>query len=402
MNEENRVVVTGIGVIAANGNNKEEFYENCVNGISGIKECTIFDTSKLCTDYVGEIEKKLTYEPGKDYEDDRITEILRIAISEMFEDAKLTPDDIRECDNRAYLSLATSLAGNSRVLRFVREQAKGNFEVESILQSADFVSWIKNLCKIKGGCYTTMSACAAGSTAAGIGFDLIKEGTADLVVVGGADPLTEFSCMGFHALKSLSADVCKPFDENRDGINIGEAGAFMIFETLENAKKRNAHIYGEILGYGINNDAYHITSPDPNGTGAIASMKMAINEAGLEPKDIDYVNAHGTGTRLNDKLEMYAVDSVMNNREDDVAVSSTKSMTAHCLGAAGALELVATLLSIEHQRCMPTCTLEETMEEYKDSFLPNKSVEHNINYALSNSFAFAGNTASILVGKVEE
>ena len=402
MKENNRVVITGIGIIAANGNNKDEFYENCVNAKTGIRKCTLFDTSKLCTDYVGEIDADLPYEAGEDYEDDRIIQIMKNSILQMFEDAKLTPDDVRELDNRAYLSLATSIAGNSRIKKFIKEQNAGTFDTRAILESSNFVSWIKNFCKIKGGCYTTMSACAAGSTAAGIGFDLIKDGEADLVIVGGADNVTDFTNMGFHALKSLSSGICKPFDENRDGITIGEGGAFLVFETLEHAKARNAHIYGEVLGYGINNDAYHITTPEPEGTGAIAAMNMAIKDAGIEAKEIGYINAHGTGTRLNDIMEIKAVEKVMDGKTDNLILASTKSLTGHCLGAAGAVELVATVLGMENGVCLPTGTLENVMEGYDEKLLPNKAVKHEYKYALSNSFAFAGNTASIVIGKVEE
>lgn len=399
MENKRRVVVTGIGVITSNGEDKETFYENSIHGVSGIKECSIFDASKLRTPYVGEIEKEipvLSKEPGGET---RFEYIVNTAIEEMFADGGLNAEDIKKLGRKAYLSFATSLAMNDSIMGFTNDSKKNKFDPGWLTDSVDFLSLIKKKCGIKGGCYTTTSACAAGTTAAGVGFDLINQGKADVVVVGGADPLTEFSCVGFHSLKSLSKSICKPFDEERDGINIGEGGAFFLFETLENAEKRNAKIYGEILGYGINNDAYHITSPDPDGSGAWASMNMALSHSGIKREQVDYVNAHGTGTKLNDSMETGVLKRFFKDQEKRVIVSSNKSMIGHCLAAAGAIELAATLLCIDRNRNMPNINLDKKMELGSGQDYITFSEEKEINYALSNSFAFAGNTASILVGR---
>lgn len=402
MNDERRVVVTGVGVITANGIGKEAFFSNTINGVTGIKKCSSFDASKLRTPYVGEIAADMPIQPRNPNDRGRFECIAEIAIHEMFEDSGISKEVVQAMGRKAYMSFATSLAINEKIMGFVKERAEGHFESEWLTRSPNFLNLLKQKCGVKGGCYTTTSACAAGTTAAGIGFDLIKQGKAELVIVGGVDPLTEFSCTGFHSLKSLSESVCKPFDQKRDGINIGEGGAFFVFETLERAKKRGAKIYGEILGYGINNDAYHITSPDPDGFGACASMAMAIKHSGIEKQQVDYINAHGTGTKLNDEMETRALSKFFADVDKKIEVSSNKSMIGHCLAAAGAIELAATLLSISFGKSMPNINLTEQMETGDNQEYIVHSEDRNYQYALSNSFAFAGNTASILVGKYQD
>ena len=241
-----------------------------------------------------------------------------------------------------------------------------------------------------------MAACASGTTAIGIAYDQVQSDKADIVIAGGADPLTYFSCAGFHALKSLSNSVGKPFDKKRDGINIGEASAFFIVEELRHALERNAKIYGEILGYGINNDAYHVTSPSPDGCGATASINMAMAHTDIAVADIDYINAHGTGTHLNDEMEANVIKNMFDGK--DLNVSSTKSVTGHCMAAAGAVEFAVVLMAIKNGIVPSSANLADKMDECMDNVYNTKSFERPIKYALSNSFAFAGNTSSILVG----
>ena len=398
---DRRVVVTGIGIITGNGLNKEEVFESCTNGVNGLVKCSLFDASELKTEYVGQIQDNSIPYLTKHAEDkERIQFILDRIIDEAMTDANISIEEIAKLGIRASVSFATSLAANGRISGFVVEKSeKGEANPEWLCQIPSFTSYIKHRCGAQGSCYTTMSACAAGSTATGIAFDLIREDKADVVLVGGADPLTEFSCVGFHALKSLSSSLCSPFDEKRDGINIGEGGAFFVIETLEHALARNAKIYGEIVGYGLNNDAYHITSPDPNGFGAYESMRAAINDIPLDK--IDYINAHGTGTRLNDAMESATIARIFKGKNDDLAISSTKSMIGHCLAAAGAIEMAVTLLSIDREMVTPTIRLDQPMEECAEFNYITEKQHKLIRYALSNSFAFAGNTASILIGRYE-
>ena len=397
---DKRIVVSGIGVITSNGNNKEEYLNNLLNGVSGLKKCNLFDASRLKTEYVGEIENaEFPYLTENQNDKERITYIMERAIDEAFEDAKISVDEVSQYNERAYLAFATSLAANGRIMSYVRDERNGKCEPEWLTQIPSFVPWIKEKCGIKGGCYTTMSACAAGTTAAGIAYDLIQSGKADMVIAGGADPLTEFSCTGFHVLKSLSEGQCKPFDNNRDGINLGEGGAFFVIETMESAKKRGSHIYGEILGYGINNDAYHITSPSPDGVGALASMEMAMAHTEVSKDAVDYINAHGTGTSLNDKMEVDAINNFF-GKDKHLYVASNKSMIGHCL-AAGAVEMAATLLCLKNDCIAPNIRLTDKMDVSEAHDFLTEKVETKVNYALSNSYAFAGNTASILLGRVE-
>ena len=397
MLDKERIVITGIGMISSNGNNANEFLNNSIDGKSGIVPCTLFNVSNLKTEYVGQIQKEMPYETDSPGDLERINYIMESAISELLEDSNISPDEIDALGDRAYLSFATSLASNGRIMSYIKDMNKGNEQPEWLLQIPSFVPWIKERCGIQGGCYTTMAACASGSTSAGIAFDLIRENKAELVIVGGVDPMTEFSCVGFHALKALSSGVCKPFSKNRDGINIGEAGAFLVFESLEHAKKRNVKIYAEVFGYGINNDAYHITSPDPEGKGAFASMQMAVKESGIKPSEVDLINAHGTGTGLNDIMECDAIQRFLGDNKNTYVISN-KGLVAHCMGAAGTVELVATVLCIKNKLVMPNVNVTEVMEEFQTGDFVDKVHKTNIRFALSNSFAFAGNTASIIIG----
>ena len=398
---EKRIVITGIGVLAANGSGKDAFFENSKHGISGLKKATLFDSTKFRTEFVGEIDNPdFPYLTNTPQEKERIIYIMEQAIEEAYEDANLTPEIVSSYKEKSYLTFATSLAANGRIIGHVKDTRNGILQSEWLTQIPSFVPWIKDKCGILGGCYVTMAACAAGTTSAGMAYDLIKSGKADLVICGGADPLTEFSCLGFNVLKSLSSSLCKPFDNDRDGINIGEGGAFFVIETLESAIQRNAKIYAEIFGYGINNDAYHITSPSPFGEGAIASMGMALSNTLITPTDITYINSHGTGTKLNDAMEIYAIENFFG--ETDVYVSTNKSMIGHCLAAAGAIELASTLLTIDQDYIIPNVRLKDEMGRADSINLPTDGINKKIDFALSNSYAFAGNTASILLGKFYE
>jgi 3-oxoacyl-[acyl-carrier-protein] synthase II len=399
LDQKDRVVITGIGIITSNGKNVKEFFQNCINGISGLKKCTIFDTSNFSTEYVGEIrEKNYSYLAENLNEKERIQFLIENCVEEMMEDAQLTKEYISSLKNKAYLSFATSLGTNNKILQYTKRKAEGNIENEWLLQIAGFLPGIKELIGIEGGCYTTTTACAASTTSVGIGYELIKSKKASLVVAGGADPLSEFSYYGFNSLRALSKSVCKPFDEERDGINIGEGAGFLILESLESAKKRGAKIYAELLGYGINNDAYHITSPDPKGEGAYLSMRMACAESDDSVETIDYINAHGTGTKLNDSMELKAIQRLFQDTDKKVNVSSIKSLVGHCLAAAGIIELILTILSIDKGICVKNRNLKNEMQGYENIDLIKDNQNMAIRTALSNNFAFAGNTASILVG----
>lgn len=397
-----RVVITGIGVITANANNKEEFREALLNSKSGLGEVDLFDMSKMRTQIGGQVKKKFGNLDEIDG-DERCVLMAKEAINESMRDANITSDYINSLSERAGISISTSLAGNERMMKYISENTEdNNLNQKWLLSIPSFLYSINKHLGIKGPCYTTMSACAAGTAGVGVAYDLIRKGKTDLMIVGGTDPLTKFACTGFHALKSLSPTGCKPFDKEHDGIIIGEGSAFFVIETLESALNRNAKVYAEILGYSINNEAYHITSPNPNGSGAYKSMEEALKNSNLSIEDIDYINAHGTATKANDEMELKAISS-FGEASKKVAISSTKSMTGHCLGAAGSIELVASILALESDFIPATATLNDIQENYEEyNLIKGNSVKKELNYILSNSFAFAGNTSSIVIGKYKE
>lgn len=395
MSNTRRVVVTGIGVAAGNAIGTRDYFSNCINGLIGIKPSKVLDTHKLRTDYFGEIDSISTYDLHTVNDKERIQSIIELCISQLFEDSQLDPSIIQSLHHRCSLAFGTLLFTDHRTMGWLKNERSDGW-LETVTSC---IPWTKRYCGIKGGCYVPSSACAAGTTAACIGFDLIKDDICDIVIVGGADPLTQTAAVGFHTLKVLSPSICKPFDENRDGLNIGEGGAFFVFEELNHALARNAKIYGEVLGHGLSNDAYHITTPDPSGDAALTTISMALKEAGITMKEVDYINAHGTGTLTNDKVEATAFSKLFEGIEHTTYISSTKSMIGHCMGAAGSLELALTLLCLKNQIVPPTATLKTPLSlEQENMQLPCNAINTKIQYALSTSFAFAGHAAALLLG----
>ena len=396
--ERRRVVITGLSVIAGNGKNKEEFKENCSRGISGLGRCTLFPTEKLRTSWFGQVEEHLVYEGNSWKEKDRMEALMEKALVQLYQDASYSRGQMRELGRRSCLCLGTLLAPTGKIMAYARREQQGERENGWLAHTVDYGTWLRKNSGVKGGIYIDSAACASGTTAVGMAYDFIKNGLYDVALAGGADPLTEVSAFGFHALQSLSTGICRPFDCERDGINIGEGAAFFLLETEAHARERKAKIYGEVLGYGLNNDAYHITSPDPEGEGAATSMKQALAAGGIEMSQVDSVNAHGTGTPVNDVMEVKAMETVFAKRKEPLEVNSTKALTGHCMGASGAVELAALLLEMESGWLHPMPNLEHPMPLPKEVRISREGRECQVQYALSNSFAFAGNTASLLIG----
>lgn len=386
----NRVVITGMGIVAGNTVGKEEFYHACINGISGISKCTAFDTSGLTTEYFGQADIS---------GDNRLYALTRLAAEEMLEDCGWTPAQISETGTRCRLFVGTLLA--SADISFLHSLNKRNKAADhgTLAKMNDYISDIKELFGVRGTAHIASTACASGTTAAGMAFDYIRSGIADIAVMGGTDPLTIVAAYGFNALKSLSCGICNPYDTYRDGINIGECGAFFFVESLDHALQRKAHIYCEIAGYGLGNDAFHATSPDPEGNGAYNTMLSAICEGGISPDKVDYVNGHGTGTKINDAMEIKAMEKLFSDSPEKPALSSTKALIGHCMGASGAAELASIILSMQRHKYIPMPALSQPISD--SFFMSDKTAELDIRYALSNSFAFAGNSASLLLKKYD-
>ena len=260
----------------------------------------------------------------------------------------------------------------------------------------------------KGPNFSVVSACASASHSLGEAFLGIKAGMMDVAIAGGSESgITPLSFAGFCSMKALSSrndipeKASSPFDKKRDGFVMGEGSGLVVLESLEHALARKARIYGEFLGYGATGDAYHITAPAPEGEGAQRSMVMALASAGLKASDIDYINAHGTSTELNDKLETYAIHKVFGDHASKLNISSTKSMTGHLLGASGGIEFIATVLSLCNNMIHPTINYEDPDPDCDLNYTPNKAVAKTIRYAMKNSFGFGGHNASLVIGKYE-
>jgi 3-oxoacyl-[acyl-carrier-protein] synthase II len=250
--------------------------------------------------------------------------------------------------------------------------------------------------------FTVTTACSSSATAIGYGADLIRSGKSKAVLCGGSDALSELTFGGFNSLKAMDPSPCKPFDRKRAGMSLGEGAGILILEDFDEAMKRGVRIYAEFLGYGIGGEAYHITAPEPTGMREAGIMREALEESEISPAEVDYINAHGTGTPLNDKVETLAIKNAFGERAYSIPISSIKSMAGHCLGSAGAIEAVASILSIVHQFIPPTLHHQEGDEDCDLDYVRGKSREMEVKAVLSNSFAFGGNCTTLVFGKYPE
>ena len=384
-----RAVITGIGMLCNVGRNKQEIIINLQEEKLNFEESKDIPNVKVGKSDIAEI-------PLDQLElADSIERMAFKTIDEALEDAGLSTRWLGQKKERAALSFATSLYGIEQSFKGLADEKRRGLWY---LYTRRSITKMAQKYQIKGCTYTTSSACASGTAGAILGYDLIRNDEADIVLVGGTDYVSKFSLHGFHSLQALSKNICKPFDLNRDGINVGEGSAFFILEELEHAKKRGKKWYGEIVGGSLTNDAYHITSPHPNGEGAHYAMKSALTEAQVSVEKLDYINAHGTGTKANDTMELAAIERLYENQITNTFVSSTKSRTGHCLGSAGSIELGFCVLAMSNHFQLETLNTKEMIED-KLGLLKSDGKNKEIEYALSNSFAFGGNIASILIRK---
>ena len=383
-----KVVITGMGVVCGNAKNQNEFAASCFQGTQGIKNCTSFNTKGLSTPFFGEIENL----DG----DNRFFSILKKSAESMMTDAQICRDDIISWGKKCRMFLGTLIFSSDYFYRHSLAKKDGKAD-NFIAHMNDFTTCAKKILGVKGAAEIISASCASGTTAAGMALDYMRAGLCDCAIVGGVDSLSIVTAYGFNSLKSLSGGICNPFDEDRDGINIGECGALFLFESLEHAQKRNAKIYCEVIGYAIKNDAYHITSPESNGEGAYRTMKAVLDDAQIKPTDIDYINAHGTGTIINDDMETNAVEKLFGKCGKNIGVSSTKSLVGHCMGASGAIELVSIILSMKNKKYIPMPNLKKNILNSANLKVSNKTFDLNIDCAISNSFAFSGNSAALVV-----
>ena len=408
MDSARRVVVTGVGAITPIGNTAEEFWTSLLKGASGIGPITRFDTTGYPTRIAGELKG---FEPLKyvDKKDDRkLDPVLKYAMAcavMAVEDARLKIDRI---DQTRFGVLVGSGIGGITTLLDTHDilNAKGPDRVSPFFIPMLIVNMAAGLISMRFGARgpnsAVVTACATGNHAIGDAMKIIQRGDADVMIAGGAEAIiVPLTIAGFCQMKAMStrnddpARASRPFDAGRDGFVCGEGGGLVILESLEHAQGRDARIYAELVGYGMTGDAHHMTAPDPEGDGAARAMAAALRDARMDPSEIGYINAHGTSTPYNDRFETLAIKRVFGDHARRLAVSSTKSMTGHLLGAAGGVEAIATVFALHHGVLPPTINYETPDPECDLDYVPNVAREQAVEGALSNAFGFGGTNATL-------
>lgn len=407
-----RVVVTGLGLITPLGIGVEASWSAAIAGKSGITNITHFDASTFPVRIAGEVKgfDPLQYIDAKEIKKmDRFIHFAIAAASMAIEDSGLKIDDSNA--ERVGVIIGAGMGGLPAIEYYHKIfLEKGWRRISPFFIPILIINLASGNVSIKFGAKgpnsSAVTACASGSHSIGDAFKIIQRGDADVMITGGTESvITPLGIGGFAAMKALSTrndepeKASRPFDANRDGFVMGEGAGIIILESLESAVKRGANIYAEIVGYGMSSDAYHITTPAPEGEGAARCMKAALRDAGIEPEKIDYINAHGTSTKYGDELESAAIKNVFKEHSYKLCVSSTKSMTGHLLGAAGGVEAIFSILSIYNNVVPPTINLENPDPECDLDYIPNKSRQIEIEYAMTNSFGFGGTNASLIFKK---
>jgi 3-oxoacyl-[acyl-carrier-protein] synthase II len=414
-----RVVVTGLGLVTPLADGVEETWSRLLAGRSGARRIQAFDPSGLATPYACEIRhgdgSDGTFDAGRYMEPKerrKVDDFILYGIAaaqQAVEDAGWT-DPPEAAKERTGVLIGSGIGG----LKSIEEttlliKEKGPRRVSPFFIPGALINLISGQVSIrygfKGPNHSVVTACSTGAHAIGDAATMIRLGRADVMVAGGAEAaICEIGIAGFNACKALStawADAperaSRPYDRDRDGFVMGEGAGMVVLEDLDHARARGARIYAEVLGYGLSGDAYHITAPPEDGEGAERAMRAALADAGLQPADIDYINAHGTST-MADVIELAAVERMMGNAAGSVTMSSTKSMTGHLLGAAGAIEAVFSILALRDQVCPPTINLDNPAVETPVDLAPNEARRREVRVALSNSFGFGGTNASLLFG----
>ncbi|AUZ29957.1 beta-ketoacyl-ACP synthase II [Bacillus licheniformis] len=408
-----RVVITGLGALSPLGNDVKTSWNNAINGVSGVGPITRVNADE----YPAKVAAELKDFKIEDYMDkkearkmDRFTQYAVVSAKMAVEDACL---DINESNaDRIGVWVGSGIGGLETLeQQFETFLTKGPRRVSPFFVPMMIPDMATGQISIslgaKGVNSCTVTACATGTNSIGDAFKVIQRGDADVMISGGTEaPLTRMSFAGFSANKALSTNpdpktASRPFDKNRDGFVMGEGAGIVVLEELEHALNRGATIYAEVVGYGSTGDAYHITAPAPNGEGGVRAMKEAIKDAGLSPVDIDYINAHGTSTPYNDKFETIAIKEVFGEHAYKLAVSSTKSMTGHLLGAAGGIEAIFSVLAIKEGIIPPTINIETPDEDCDLDYVPDQARRQDVNVVLSNSLGFGGHNATLIFKKYE-
>ncbi len=403
-----RAAVTGLGIVASIGQDGPTFWKNLMEGVCGIRPITLFDPTAYRAKKAAEVEG---FKPHRHFSASQLKRMSRCdqlgmkAVREALSDSGLDFLDLNKEDRE-------------RVGIFVGGGAGGIFSAEKYRREMFRIGWRKatptlllpfSTCtitdaiaaeyQILGPRATIATACSSSATAIGCGLDAIRSGEVDVAIVGGSESLSEVTFGGFNSLRSVDEEYCRPFDLNRKGLSLGEGAAFLILEEAEHARRRGAKIHAGLWGYGLSGDGQHMTAPDPEGRGAARAMQEALGDAGVGGTEVDYINAHGTATPANDAAETKAIKALFGARAGNIPVSSSKSMIGHCLGAAGALEAVITVLAVQEDRIPPTIHYQTPDPQCDLDVVPNLARNATVNIALSNSFAFGGNNTALVFGK---
>lgn len=412
--DRRRVVVTGMGVLAPNGLTLESFWESLLEGKSAIGRVTAFDPSGFISQMDAEIKDfdPLKYLSRKNVKRmDRFAQLATSCALIAFEDSGL--DLSKENADRIGVLIGSGIGG----IKTIADQhqlllEKGPKYLSPFLIPMLIINiasgYVSMILKVKGPNLSIATACATANHAIGEATNIIRDGDADVMIAGGSEaPLTRLGYGGFCAMRALSTrndepeKASRPFDKERDGFIMGEGAGVVILESLDHARERGARIYCELAGYGMTGDAHHITAPSPDGEGAARCMRLALENAGINPEQVDYINAHGTSTPLNDKVETVAIKTVFGDYAYKIPVSSTKSMVGHLLGAAGAVELIAAVFCLRNNVIHPTINYETPDPDCDLDYVPNSPRDLPIRRAMSNSFGFGGHNACLVVSRFE-
>ena len=415
LNGRRRVVITGLGAVTPLGNDAETSWKNLVAGRSGAADITQFDSSNFAVHFACEVKG---FDPTEFIDRkqarrmDRFAHLVVAAARQAEADAGLS---IEAEPDRIGAAIATGIGGlkafqdcHSELLERGPDRVNP-FSIPEIIPNMG-AAWVSMQLGTKGPLSSQCTACAASNMAIGDGLDAIRLGRADVMLCGGTEaPITEVGIAGFSAMRALSRrndapeKASRPFDTGRDGFVMGEAGAVVVLEELERARARGAKIYAELLGYGVSSDAQHITEPDPSGENPARAMTMALGDAGVDPGEVDYINAHGTSTPLGDAAETRVIKLALGEENARrTPVSSTKGATGHCLGASGAVEAMFSILAVERGVLPPTINYEDPDPKCDLDYIPNESREADVRIAVSNSFGFGGHNATIVVRRFED
>lgn len=402
-----RVVITGLGVVSAVGNSVPEFWNSLIEAKEGTKEITVFDSSPYRTKIAAEVSG---LDPEDHFSKKEIRRLSRcdqfgiIAFREAWRSARLDRNPIDK--EKVGVVLGAGSGGILSVETYFRKFYQGSKKPPpsllipySLATTTDFIALEAGL---RGPRSTTATVCSSSSASLGVAYEMIQMGLADAMISGGSDSLCEVSYSGFSSLKLIDPESCKPFDKRRKGLVIGEGAGILILEELEHALRRDAPIRAEFLGYGICADAYHLTAPEPNGEGVERVIKIALDHAGISPEEVDTINAHGTATPFNDIAETRGIKCVFGERSKEIPISGIKSMVGHCLGSAGGIEALATVMTLEAGIVPPTIHYEVPDPLCDLNYTPNQSIKKDVRVALSNSFAFGGNNVCLVFRKFKK